>query len=147
MPVQVRILHKGDESLLENLASDVFDDPIVSKSLNEFLESPFHHLVAAIDLNQVVGFASAVHYLHPDKSKPEFWINEIGVSPSYQGRGIGKMLMNALLEEGRNVGCSDAWVLTERANLPAMSLYKSVKGKEELQDTVMFSFKLDADQD
>jgi hypothetical protein len=27
----------------------------------------------------VVGFASAVHYVHPDKA-PELWINEVGVA-------------------------------------------------------------------
>ena len=31
-----------------------------------------------MDEEQIVGFASAVHYVHPDKP-PELWINEMGV--------------------------------------------------------------------
>jgi len=142
MAVQVRVLHNGDESLLDQVAADVFDDAIVPAALKDFLASSFHHLAAAIDEDVVVGFASAVHYLHPDKPRPELWINEVGVAPSHQGRGIGKLLMKALLEEARRAGCSEAWVLTERTNQPALALYTAVNGQEQ-QDTVMFTFKLD----
>ncbi len=50
--------------------------------------------------------------------------------------------MQALLDLARKAGCAEAWVLTERNNLPAMRLYQSVGGEEERQDTVMFSFKV-----
>jgi hypothetical protein len=38
--------------------------------------------VVARDASVVVGFASGVHYVHPDKS-PELWINEVGVARSH----------------------------------------------------------------
>jgi hypothetical protein len=40
----------------------------------------------------VVGFASGVTYLHPDKPI-ELWINEVGVAKSHQGQGISKSVM------------------------------------------------------
>jgi aminoglycoside 6'-N-acetyltransferase I len=125
------------------VAPGVFDDPILPQALQSFLASPHHHLAVAIDQDMVVGFASAVQYVHPDKPRPELWVNEVGVSPSHQNRGVGKTLMHALLEVAWEAGCSEAWVLTERNNQPAMKLYKAVGGQEEQQETVMFSFKLE----
>ena len=138
----LKLLHPPDLPLLHNIAEDVFDDPIVESAATEFLNDPRHRLVVALDGDLVVGFVSAVIYVHPDKPSPELWINEIGVAPSYQRRGIGKALMQAILEEANKSGCTEAWVLTDRANLPAMAMYKSSGGEETLPDSVMFTFKL-----
>ena len=138
----LKLLHPPDLPLLDNVAEDVFDDPIVESSAQEFLNDPRHRLVVALDNNLVVGFVSAVIYVHPDKPAPELWINEIGVASSHQRQGIGKALMQAILEEAKKSGCTEAWVLTDRANLPAMAMYKSSGGEETLPDSVMFTFKL-----
>ena len=145
MPIEIRILQSEDASVLDHVASDVFDDPIVPQAVQDFLAFPDHHLAVAIDQGMVVGFASAVQYVHPDKPRPELWVNEVGVSPSHQNRGLGKALMQALLEVARDAGCSEAWVLTERNNQPAMKLYKAVGGEEEKEEIVMFSFRLDTE--
>ena len=55
----------------------------------EFLADSRHHLAVAVDEGRVVGMASAVHYVHPDKP-PELWINEVGVAPTHRGLGIGR---------------------------------------------------------
>jgi ribosomal protein S18 acetylase RimI-like enzyme len=89
----------------------------------------------------VVGFVSALHYAHPDKPRPELWINEVGVAPTHQGRGVGSDLLRSMLEAGRRNGCGEAWVLTDRSNIPAMRLYSSRRGVQS--DHVMFTFRLD----
>jgi ribosomal protein S18 acetylase RimI-like enzyme len=139
---EIRLLHQTDFHILNNVAEDVFDDPIVESSAQEFLADPRHRLVIALDDQLVVGFVSAVIYLHPDKPSPELWINEIGVAPTHQQQGIGKSLMQAILEEAKRSGCSEAWVLTDRLNLPAMAMYKATGGEEALPDPTMFTFKL-----
>jgi aminoglycoside 6'-N-acetyltransferase I len=145
MPVETKILYAGDEAVLAAVAPDVFDDPIVPQSAREFLADPRHHLAVAIENHVVIGFASGVHYVHPDKPHPEFWINEVGVSPAYQQRGVGKAIMRALLGVARELGCKEAWVLTERKNLPANRLYQALKGGEAVEETVMYSFSLEDD--
>ena len=80
-----------------------------------------------------------MHYVHPDKPV-ELWINEVGVAPSHQRRGIGRKLVELLLERGREFGCQEAWVLTEHANAAARGLYRAAGGTEG--DTVMVTFKL-----
>jgi ribosomal protein S18 acetylase RimI-like enzyme len=140
--LEIKLLGPYDLHILNNVAKGVFDDPIVEPSAGEFLGDPRHRLVVALDTNVVVGFVSAVIYVHPDKSAPELWINEIGVAPTHQQRGIGKSLMQAILEEAKRSGCFEAWVLTDRLNLPAMAMYKSAGGEEALPDPTMFTFKL-----
>jgi aminoglycoside 6'-N-acetyltransferase I len=44
----------------------------------------------------------------------------------------------------RELGCAEAWVMTDRANTAAMGLYAAA-GSETPTDHVMFTFKLDAD--
>jgi ribosomal protein S18 acetylase RimI-like enzyme len=140
--ITLKLLHPPDLVLLHNVAQDVFDDPILESSAQEFLNDPRHRLVVALDNDLVVGFVSAVIYVHPDKPAPELWINEIGVAPSHQRQGIGKALMQAILEEAKRSGCTEAWVLTERDNGAAMAMYTSAGGAESSPDPVMFTFEL-----
>ena len=140
--IEVRMLGAKDEGVLNNVAEDVFDDAIVASSARAFLADPRHRLVVAMEKELVVGFVSAVIYVHPDKPAPELWINEIGVAPTHHRQGIGKALMQAILQEAKQSGCSEAWVLTNRTNLPAMAMYRSAGGEETLPDQTMFTFRL-----
>jgi aminoglycoside 6'-N-acetyltransferase I len=97
----------------------------------------------ALDGELVVGFASAVHYVHPDKG-PDLWINELGVAQTHQGRGIGRQLMTAILAHGRALGCGEAWVGTEETNAPARKLYQSSGGVEDDDRFMTYTFHLGA---
>ena len=142
MEIELRTASRDDVALFDEVAVDVFDRPIAPVLLWEFLSDPRHHIVVAIeDSARIVGFASAIHYVHPDKP-PELWINEVGVSPDHHRRGLGSRLIRELLGLGRQLGCAEAWVLTERSNQPAMRLYESAGGEEADEETVMFSFRL-----
>lgn len=143
MPIEIKILRSGDEAVLDRVAPDVFDDAIDADAARRFLVDPRHHIAVALDGSLVVGFATGVHYFHPDKPLPELFINEVGVAPSHQRRGIAKRTLNALLDEGRALGCAQAWVLTDRGNPAAMSLYLACGGGEP-SDHVMFSMSLAA---
>jgi len=144
MKIEIKRLSLDDASALANIASGVFDDPIQWERAREFLGDPRHHLIVAIESETIVGFVSAVHYVHPDNPHPELWINEVGVADGYRGRGVGSALMRETIEVGRKLGCAEAWVLTERSNEAAMRLYASCGGEAAPQDAVMFSFYLDA---
>lgn len=144
METEIKLLRPGDEALLDKIDPYVFDDPIHAESARAFLYDPRHHLVVAIEAGTVVGFISAVHYVHPDKPRPELWLNEVSVAASHQRRGVGRAMMRVMLAVGRSLGCSEAWVLTERDNTAAMRLYASQGGAEHEPDAVMFTFRLSA---
>jgi aminoglycoside 6'-N-acetyltransferase I len=137
----VRKLTAEDTNLLLNPAEGLFDYAVQPQLTAEFLNDPRHHLVAAIDGDQVVGFVSAVHYVHPDKAT-ELWINEVAVAPSHRKRGIGRQMLDAMLAHGCTLGCTAAWVLTDCANAPAMRLYASAGGVENPTPAIMFEFSL-----
>ncbi len=137
----IQTLSPADISVLMHVAEDVFDNSIDESFAREFLNDPRHHIVVAIADGVIVGFASAVHYIHPDKP-PELWINEVGVAPSHQGKGIGKAIMQEILNLGRGLSCKNAWVLTDRSNGPANRLYRSAGGQIGKEDTVMYEFEL-----
>jgi GNAT superfamily N-acetyltransferase len=139
-PVTIRILGPGDGAVLDNVADGVFDGPVDPHWSAEFFADPRHHLAVALDGDLVVGIASAVVYVHPDKA-PHLWINEVGVAPTHQNRGIARRLVAALLEHGRALGCVEAWVATERSNVAAMRVYAAVGGKESPEAIVMYTYR------
>jgi ribosomal protein S18 acetylase RimI-like enzyme len=143
MPIAIKILNYNDVDILRNIDPDVFDDAIDLQRAEEFLADPRHHLAVAIEDELVVGFVSAVHYVHPDKRRPEMWINEVSVAETHRRQGLGKRLMNAVFDVGRELGCTEAWVLTDRENTAAMNLYSAVGNPETPSACVMFTFNLE----
>ncbi len=146
MSIEIRVLRRDEGAILANVAPDVFDDPVIQQVAEQFLGDPRHHLAVAIDGNLVVGFASGVHYLHPDKPHPEFWINEVGVAPAHQAQGWAKRSCTLCCKLRR------AWVALKPGCLPSattsprMRLYQSIGGDEAPDETVMFTFRLDRTQ-
>jgi ribosomal protein S18 acetylase RimI-like enzyme len=139
--VEIRLLGPGDEAILAAVEPEVFDEAVRAEWVATFLAEPTHHIAVARRAGSVIAFASAVRYLHPDKP-PQLWINEVGVAPTYQRRGVGKRLMLALLDLAQETGCSEAWVLTERDNAAAQGLYRAAGGRDTGDGTVLFEFKV-----
>ncbi|MBT8472338.1 MAG: GNAT family N-acetyltransferase [Marinicaulis sp.] len=145
MTIAVRSLTVSDFYVLKNVADGVFDDPLVPSSAKSFLKNQDNYLVVAVDednADRVVGFASAVKYLHPDKEKPEMVVLEIGVAPPYRQQGAGKKIMNAMLAEAKKSGCKVAWLATEPDNVAALALYKAAGGKPP-ETCIHIDFDLD----
>jgi GNAT superfamily N-acetyltransferase len=141
MSITVRLLGRDDASALDRVAAGVFDYEIDPRWTAEFLADARHHLAVALDGDTIVGMASAVHYVHPDKP-PELWVNEVGVAPSHWRRGIGRRLLRALFARGRELGCRAAWVATDPGNTAARGLYAAAGGVEAPEPMVMVEFDL-----
>ena len=141
MAIEFRKLGAGDDTVLDRVADGVFDNAVQPALAREFLDDARHHLVVALDDGIVVGFVSGVHYVHPDKPT-ELWINEVAVAPTHLRRGLAQTLLRLLLDTARTLGCSQAWVLTDRDNTAAMRLYASVNGDPGNREHVMFEFNL-----
>lgn len=138
----IRSLGPGDAALLDNVAPEVFDFAVDPDLTAEFLDDPRHHLAVALIGGTVVGMASAVDYVHPDKPR-ELWINEIAVTPAHQRSGIAQGLLRALFSCGRQRGCREAWVGTGHDNEAAQALYASLNGRDE--SFLLYSFRIGED--
>jgi ribosomal protein S18 acetylase RimI-like enzyme len=140
--VTIRMLGATEHELLRNVAPDVFDERPMPALSREFASDPRHHLAVAIDDHgTVVGMASGVHYVHPDKPAQMF-VNEVGVAAAYEGQGIGTRLLAVLLQRATELGCTEAWTATEPDNRRAQALYARAGGVADPIPVVMYTFPL-----
>jgi ribosomal protein S18 acetylase RimI-like enzyme len=139
--ISIHLVDAVNASLLDRVDDDVFDHAIRPESLHAFLANPSNILVVAVSDGEVVGMASGLTYLHPDKPL-QLFINEVGVSRRFHGRGIGKQLMATLLQRGRELGCQEAWVATEENNTAARALYAAAGGREDDDRAVVYVYPL-----
>ncbi|MEM6620529.1 MAG: GNAT family N-acetyltransferase [Pseudomonadota bacterium] len=140
--VDVGLATRADRAVLL-AARGLFDWPAREDWLDEFLNDPRHHLMLARRGNDLLGFLSAVHYVHPDKA-PEIFVNELGVLPPVRRQGIGTRLVAAVCAHGRRLGCACAWVLADPKE-EALSFYKSLNGQQKGEFIAMFTFDLTGD--
>ena len=139
--ISFRMLGEGDGAVLQRVADGVFDRGVDPARAAEFLADPRLHIAVAISAGLVVGFASGVDYVHPDKPR-EMWINEVGVAPDFRQAGVGAGVVRLLLSEAEAMGCTEAWVLTDADNAAANALYQKVGGREERPGQRMYAFAL-----
>ncbi len=143
--IQIQVLGRDDMAVLEDIRPDTFDNPIIPEQAKAFLASDLHKIVVALDQGQVIGMASGVFMLHPDK-EPAFFINEVGVHKDYQRCGIGLRLARALLVLVKADGDPDIWLATEDNNAAARGLYRSL-GARETTGIVVYDWGHAMDED
>jgi aminoglycoside 6'-N-acetyltransferase I len=127
--------------LLDRVDPDVFDHEVRPDLLRQLLGNPMNHLAVAVVDGIVVGMASAISYVHPDKPL-QLFINEVGVAGGYRRRGIARRLMDLIIDHGRRLGCTEAWVATEVGNTAARALYRATGGVEDEERAVVFTYEL-----
>lgn len=75
------------------------------------------HYVVAVEADGVVGYAGLCNY--PD----EAFVQTLGVAPSYQGRGLGSVLLEELLHEADRRRQHRVLLEVRADNEPAQRLY------------------------
>jgi ribosomal-protein-alanine N-acetyltransferase len=82
------------------------------------LSQGHYYLVAVDDTGTVVGYAGLAA-----APPEEAWIQNIGVRPDFQRRGIGRRLLEALLAQADRLGCRAVLLEVAVDNAPAQKLY------------------------
>ena len=116
-------LTRTDAARCAELESQLFDgdDPWPARVFMAELEAKHNHYVAARADDKLIGYGGIARL---GRKKPyEYEIHTIGVDAAYQGHGIGRQLLTALLEYA-NGGTIFLEVRTD--NEAAVSLYESV---------------------
>jgi ribosomal-protein-alanine N-acetyltransferase len=120
-------------------AASLFDDPVELIAAGRFLANDSNELLIAYVDGDPAGFVSGTEVTHPDKVKPEMFLNELAVHESHRGRGIGRALVGALWKLAQERGCRGMWVLTDEDNAPANKVY-SVAGGVRARTEVMYQW-------
>lgn len=136
---QIVYLGPGDEARVQE-AEALFDDPVDVAATRAFLADDSHHLLMAYVEGEPAGFISAAEVLHPDMSRPEMFLNELGVLAPFHRRGIATELVQELIEVCRARGCSEMWVVTDESNTAAMTTYERTGGRKDAENLVMFTY-------
>lgn len=140
MKIEIRRVMHGDEALFDRIAPDVFDYAIDVKRLADYLTEPGHLLVVALHEGQIIGQCAAVIHKHPDAKATELYIDEVGVTPAFQRRGIARRMLDEMFALGKALGCEEVWVGAEHDNDAARGLYASRGAAAEA--FVLYAFKL-----
>ncbi|MCA1991816.1 MAG: GNAT family N-acetyltransferase [Coleofasciculus sp. S288] len=120
----------------------IFWDTVPSQeTIVKFLSNSQNILLSAELDNSLIGQVIGYILERWDKDESMLFLYSIDVAETYQRRGIGTALIKAVRKLGREQGCSEAFVFTNKSNLAAMQLYQSTGGKKSNpDDVVMFEF-------
>ncbi len=121
--VKIEALTKADEVRCAELEAQLFagDDPWPPAAFLHALDGKHNHYVAARDEGRLIGYAgiSRLGRIPPY----EYEVHTIGVDPAYQGRGIGRRLLDDLLHFASR---GEVFLEVRTDNDAAINLYKSV---------------------
>ncbi|HUE34605.1 MAG TPA: ribosomal protein S18-alanine N-acetyltransferase [Mycobacterium sp.] len=122
-PVAIGALTRADAERCAQLEAQLFDgdDPWPAAAFNRELASSHNHYVAARVAGGLVGYAGISRLGR--KPPFEYEVHTIGVDRAYQGQGIGRRLLDELL----NFADGGVVYLEVRTdNEAAIALYRSV---------------------
>ena len=111
------------------------------ETIVKFLSNSQNILLSAELDEELVGQVIGYILDRWDKDKPMLFLYSIDVAETYQLRGIGTALIEAVRKLGREQDCSESFVFTNESNLAGMQLYQSTGGKRSKpDDVVMFEY-------
>lgn len=141
--MKVSILKKGDlNAIVQNQVSELFRQLSPDKrqiELHKILESKNQITIAyCTENNKIIGIASMGNYKVLSGSKG--WIEDVVVDKNARGKGIGRKLMEKLLEIARQKELSEVLLFTEDHRFPAINLYNKLDFQQK--ESLIFMLKM-----
>ncbi|MBT2323630.1 GNAT family N-acetyltransferase [Variovorax paradoxus] len=102
-------------------------EPVTQTTWQRFLDphEPMFALVAE-EQGQVVGLAHCVLHASMTRIEPVCYLSDLFTLESQRGRGIGRLLVEAVYEEARSAGASRVYWQTHESNAAGRLLYDKV---------------------
>ena len=108
-----------DDNLDNDRANELYKQWITNEVRNSNID-----VIGIKENDKLIGFTSCKYQLNED-SELEGVISLVGIVKSYQGLGIGKILMNSVLNNFKNKNIDLVYVGTQINNIPAINFYIS----------------------
>jgi ribosomal-protein-alanine N-acetyltransferase len=122
--ITIRRMTREDLDEVARLEKICFSDPWSRKCFEEELEQQFCMPLVIMRDGRIVGYASLWHV------EEQMEIANFAVSPEHRRRGIGRRLMQEVLLESKEKGCTSVVLSVRESNLPAENLYREFGFKE-----------------
>jgi len=141
-PVRIRLLGVNDADAAVQIAIDLARNIVSIEHARSFFQNKANLLFVAFVDDRIAGFLTA-HRLDRFKDlRKQIFIYEVDVAEPWRRMGIGRKLMNAVLDFAKAENTDEVFVLTSRSNVAASELYRSVGGILEDRDDLMYVFYL-----
>lgn len=121
IPDLVALLHR-----LFAIEQDFQADPEKQiQGLTRLIASPaMAHIAVARDGDgRVVAMVSAQLVISTAEGAPSAWIEDMVVAPEWQGQGVGRRVLAAVLAWAKDQGATRAQLLADLDNAPALAYY------------------------
>ncbi len=121
LPNLVALLHR-----LFAIEQDFQADPEKQiQGLTRLMASPaMAHIAVARDGDgRVVAMVSAQLVISTAEGAPSAWIEDMVVAPEWQGQGVGRRVLAAVLAWAKDQGATRAQLLADLDNAPALAYY------------------------
>lgn len=89
-----------------------------------------------------VGYLSAYRFPRVDASGTLVYLYDLEVAPDYRGRGIGRSLVEGLLQACRADGVEMVWAGTAIDNAAARRTFEAVGGRRVSESYLEYEFRL-----
>lgn len=120
MVINTRPLSDEDLDVVSKIEECSFSMPWKKEDFKELIESnDSHYLVIEAD-GRVIGTAGYTF------NGFEGYINNVVIDEAFRGKGLSKLLMEALLKEGRERNINEYTLEVRVSNTPAVRLYESL---------------------
>jgi ribosomal protein S18 acetylase RimI-like enzyme len=128
----LRHVRNSDKKNIFELGKILFREedeiPLLQKALLQYVPSLSY---VAVDDNRIIGFTlvctipTNVYYAFMDHIPHGYELAFLGISPHYQGRGLGKRLLKETLSAiSRTSPQFTCWLLVDIVNVSAIKLYQ-----------------------
>lgn len=124
---RLRRARPADEAELARVLAAAFEDPEWSPQVvhNRLTGEDTVKAVYVAARGTIIGATASARYL-PDRYPGLGYLHWVATHPDYQGRGLGRMVILAVLHHFRESGCTGAVLETDDHRLPAIRLYLSL---------------------
>lgn len=120
----IRSLSPDDTAAVSKLEPDLFGaDAWSARLVGQELASPWAHYLGIFVEQELVGYGGIKGDLEAD-------LMTIGVAASWRGLGLGRRLLDALLEAARVKGVEAVFLEVRESNVSARGLYERAGFKE-----------------
>lgn len=122
--MEIKKLDKNDLKQLFVLESELFSNPFTTDMCEAELTEENRLYLGLFDNDRLIGFAGAL--IAFDSAD----IIKVAVTKLEQGKGLGKLILNKLIEELKVMGVTELLLEVEHENFKAINLYLSAGFKE-----------------
>jgi len=147
-PVMVKRATADDLVLVQqaiaeiNLPASHGAGPLDDRALRAFLSQPAHYVLLAVAGQKVLGCLYGNALWQPYRASPQLFLYSIDVRPEYSGQGVGTALVRCFIAEARRAGACEVWVITNRQNRAAMTMYTRCGLRPQADDDVVLTLAL-----